>query len=295
MVAACVRAARRRCRGQRRCALQGHLQRRMELAYRPGGDQHFRRSAAQQRAPRPGRRRQPAAAAGLLAGRAEKARRHRRCATVAGQPGELRDLSRANRQLRGQPAIHELANAVQQRFGVLVGHRLRAGRRPLAHGPRLRPVPRPAKPDSGVLRPADREHACRARARLQRAAGRAGRSRRVDRRRRRTERPDPEQLLRPVQASAGRHPDRPGAGAAGPRVATHPRRRDTRLRETADLLPHGVPATGAQHAGGRGTAGRQGVLSPADPRVHHPRSRPRRRSTRSVWTRWRRSTRRCWR
>ena len=87
--------------------------------------------------------------------------------------------------------------------------------------------------------------------------------------------PTREQLLRAVQAAAG-HRSRPT------RRRRCRARRCSRIRdevipayaEAADLLPQRVRAAGAHHPGRRGAARRQGVLPPADPRIHHAGPRP---------------------
>jgi uncharacterized protein (DUF885 family) len=112
-------------------------------------------------------------------------------------------------------------------------------------------------------------------ARFQRATRGAQRPRRVDRRRCRTQGPDPEQLLQTVQAAARIDQADEAQALQGEAVQ---RIRDDVIPAYAKLLtsfPQRIRAAGAHHAGRRGHAGRQGVLPPADPRIHHARPEPR--------------------
>ena len=200
----------RSCLGQpgHRRPVQADLRRRMDVAHRPGRHQRLGRGAAEQRSPRRRGRRQPAAAPGLLAQGDAAAGRDRRAAAVAGKPGELRGVPRADPQLHRGSAVRPVADAVQQRLGVLERPGWRAGRRSPAQRGRLSRLPRPPRPDPALLRAADRQHAAGPEARLQRAARGAQGPRPVHRRGGGTGRSHGQQLLRAVQADAGHDPRR---------------------------------------------------------------------------------------
>ena len=78
--------------------------------------------------------------------------------------------------------------------------------------------------------------------------------------------------LHAVQADAGDHSARRTGGAARRGREGHPRTGAAGLCGAAEILGRRICAPCAHHAGGRGVARRQGLLPPADPRIHHARS-----------------------
>ncbi len=122
---------------------------------------------------------------------------------------------------------------------------------------------------AALFRSADRQHARRPGTRIQRAARRARRARCLHRHRGRCQRPHRIHLLRAVQAAACADPGGRAGAIARTGQGRIAHRRPSGVQQAADVLPQRLHAQGTHHAGGRSIARRQGVLSPANPRIHH--------------------------
>ena len=193
---------------------------------------------------------------------------HSRRAAVGREPGQPRDIPSADRKPRRRHPFPRLRDAVQQRFAVLV--------RPRLHDPapaegcrRCTQLHRPPRRRAALLRPADREHACGLkrgfsvpRAVLDGRDVSIANFAEVDS-------PEDSEFYAPLKNLPATIPAARAGRAARGRGARDPRARDPGVREAAAVLPQRLHAACAQDARGRSPARRQGVLPPADPRIHH--------------------------
>ena len=239
---------------------------------------------------RPGRRRQPGRAPGLL----QRRPRRSRCAAprpaFRGQPRRPRRLPQRDRGRCRRPEVPRLRGAAQFRQHLLDRSRLR---RP-ADVPRSRPTTTATSPNSAKFRatspsrsptcaPARRAASPRRRSRFWATTPPSSPSSTPQRR--------GQSLLRAIQDAAGLHAASRAGAAAGRRGRRDHRGGRPGPPPAARLLARRLHPARPRHPRGRGAARRQGLLPGQDPRVRHPRSdsraHPRARTSRGRPHPWR--------